>query len=136
MRSSISLVRSDGVPDAGIVRYFSAILETVGKLGNVGNVGKLGELADGSVFFLLIRIGFFTIVGHTCNTARYTVRDGQISVFQNSNHTRENRYSFLDPTGVVLNKGSIQNTLWDVACGLCQYNLNNYVCYNCSLIKN
>ena len=59
MRSSISLVRSDGVPDAGIARYFSAMLETV---GNVGNVGKLGELADGSVFFLLIRIGFFTIV--------------------------------------------------------------------------
>ena len=28
----------------------------------MGNVGKMGELADGSVFFLLIRIGFFTIV--------------------------------------------------------------------------
>ena len=28
----------------------------------MGNLGKLGELADGSVFFPLIRIGFFTIV--------------------------------------------------------------------------
>ena len=28
----------------------------------MGNLGKLGELADGSVFFLIIRIGFFTIV--------------------------------------------------------------------------
>ena len=28
----------------------------------MGNLGKLGKLADGSVFFLLIRIGFFTIV--------------------------------------------------------------------------
>ena len=89
-------------------------------------MGNVGELADGSVFFLLIRINrvlYDRRVGHTCNTARYTVRDGQISVFQNSNHTRENRYSFLYPTGVVvlLNKWSIQNTLWDVACGLCNW---------------
>ena len=81
MRSSISLARSDGVPDAGIARYFSAILE---------NVGKLGELADGSVFFLLIRIGFFTIVvSAIIQRAILHIRDGQISVFQNSYHTRK-----------------------------------------------
>ena len=71
----------------------------------MGNVGKLGELADGSVFFLLIRIGFFTIVVSAIHVIqRAIVRDGQISVFQNSNHTRENRYSFLYRTGVVLLK--------------------------------
>ena len=49
-----------------------------GGVGRGGNVGKLGELADGSVFLESDRR-----VGH--KTARYT----QISVFQNSNHTRE-----------------------------------------------
>ena len=38
----ISLARSDGVPDAGIARYFSAILETVGKLWECGKSGKTG----------------------------------------------------------------------------------------------
>ena len=42
LRSSISLVRSDGVPDAGIARYFSAILETVGKFWECGKCGKTG----------------------------------------------------------------------------------------------
>ena len=79
--------------------------------GNVGNVGKLGELADGSVFFLLIRIGFFTIVVSAIHVIQRAILYATV-VFQNSNHTRENRYSFLYPTGVVLlNKGSIQNTM-------------------------
>ena len=125
MRSSISLVRSDGVPDAGIARYFSAILETVGKLWECGKCGKTGGVGKWISFLPpnYNRVLYDRRVSHTCNTARYTVRDGQISVFQNSNHTRgENRYSFLYPTGVVLlNKGSIQNTLWDVACGLCNW---------------
>ena len=44
LHSSISLVRSDVVPDAGIARYFSAILETVsvGKLWECGKCGKTG----------------------------------------------------------------------------------------------
>ena len=90
----------------------------------MGMWGKLGELADGSVFFLLIRIGFFTIVVSAIHVIQRAIlyADGQIFVLQNSNHTHENRYSFLYPTGVVLlNKGSTQNTLWDVACGLCNW---------------
>ena len=86
MLSSISLARSDGVPDAGIACHFR---DCGGNCGNVGNLGKLGELADGSVFFL-IRIGFFTIVvSAIIQRAILHIRDGQISVFQNSNHTRK-----------------------------------------------
>ena len=118
MRSSISLVRSDGVPDAGIARYFSAILETVGKLGNVG---KLGELADGSVFF---RIRFFTIVVSAIHVIQRAILYATVKslYFKTPNtHAKTDIASFY-PTGVVLlNKGSIQNTLWDVACGLCNW---------------
>ena len=97
MLSSISLARSDGVPDAGIARYFSAILETVGNCGNVGNLGKLGELADGSVFFTAIiqRAILYATVKSLYFKSPIT-------------HTKTDIASSI-------NKGSIQNTLWDIA---------------------
>ena len=81
------MARSDGVPDAGIARYFSANLETVGKLWECGESGKTGGVGRWISFLYDRRVGH--------NTARYTIRDGQITVFQISNHTHENRYSFL-----------------------------------------
>ena len=76
-------------------------------------MGKLGELADGSVFFLLIRIGFFTIVVSAIHVIQRAILYATV-VFQKSNHTREKL--------PLHNKGSsIQHTLWDVACGLCNW---------------
>ena len=92
----------------------------------MGNVGKLGELADGSVFFLLIRVGFFTIVVSAIHVIQRAILYATV-VFQKSNHTRENRYSFL-----FITRGSIQHTLWDVACGLC--NWHRIILINMSVI--
>ena len=84
--ASLGLARSDGVPDAEIARYFSAILETVGEIVGMWEIWENWGIS----FFLLIRIGFFTIVvSAIIQRAILHIRDGQISVFQNSNHTRK-----------------------------------------------
>ena len=98
----ISLVRSDGVPDAEIARYFSDILETVGKLWE-----NVGELADGSVFILLI--GFFTIV------VSAIIQRAILYATVKSLYFKTPITHMKTDIASSINKGSIQNTLWDIA---------------------
>ena len=73
--------------------------------------------------FLLIRIGFFTIVVSAIHVIQRAILYATVkSLYFKTPITHAKTDSFLYPTGVVLlNKGSIQNTLWDVACGLCNW---------------
>ena len=75
----------------------------------MGNVGKLGELADGSVFFLLIRIRFFTIVVSAIIQRPILYATVKSLFFKTPiTHTKTDIASSI-------NKGLFKNTLWDIA---------------------
>ena len=75
----------------------------------MGNLGKMGELADGSVFFPLIRIGFFTIV-----VSAIIQRAILYATVKSLNFKTPITHTKTDIASSI-NKGSIQNTLWDIA---------------------